>query len=99
MTKGSRIGYGRYGAGESIDEDIIVDKVRIVLEGELSVSFDGETVPAGPGEMVHMLWGNSVTISVHDKGAVIAYVSYPHWQQPALMPAATDIRAYRDLRR
>src|SRR5918998_406794 len=34
------IGYGRYGAGQTLRETIVVDDVMIVLEGRLTVSTD-----------------------------------------------------------
>jgi ethanolamine utilization protein EutQ (cupin superfamily) len=76
------IGYGRYGPDQSIDEKLQVDDVMIVLEGAVSVSSTTGTVTAGPGEMVYMPIGEQVTIRSHEKGAVTAYVTYPHWQQP-----------------
>ena len=76
------IGYGRYDPDQSIDEEIVVDDVMIVLEGRISVTSDGTTVTGGPGEIVYMPKGNAVTIRSHEKGALTAYVTYPHWQEP-----------------
>lgn len=45
------IGFGRYGPNQSIDEQIAVDDVMVVLEGQLSVSSDAGTVTAGPRPM------------------------------------------------
>jgi ethanolamine utilization protein EutQ (cupin superfamily) len=75
------IGYGRYGADESIDESIAVDDVMIILEGRISVRSGAGTVTAGPGEIIYMPKGWSVTIRAHEAGAVTAYVTYPHWQE------------------
>lgn len=75
------IGFGRYGPDQSIDETLAVDDVMVVLEGRLSVSTHAGTVTAGPGEIVHMPKGESVTIRSHEQGAVTAYVTYPHWQE------------------
>ena len=75
------IGYGRYGPNQSIDETLAVDDVMVVLEGRLSVSTDAGTVTAGPGEIVYMPKGESVTIRAHEQGAMTAYVTYPHWQE------------------
>ena len=75
------IGFGRYGPNENIEETLAVDDVMVVLEGRLSVSSDATTVSAGPGEIVYMPKGESVTIRSHEKGAVTAYVTYPHWQE------------------
>lgn len=76
------IGYGRYGPNESIDEEIAVHDVMIVLEGKLSVTSGAGTVTAGPSDIVYMPKGAAVTIASHEDGAVTAYVTYPHWQAP-----------------
>jgi ethanolamine utilization protein EutQ (cupin superfamily) len=75
------IGFGRYGPNESLREKLAVDDVMVVLEGRLSVSSDAGTVTAGPGEIVYMPKGETVTIRSHEQGAVTAYVTYPHWQE------------------
>lgn len=75
------IGYGRWGAGSELTETMAVDDIMIVLEGELSVTSDGETHRAGPGAIVHMPKGEKVTIRANAQGAVTAYVTYPHWQE------------------
>lgn len=75
------IGFGRYGPDQSLTETMAVDDVMVVLEGELSVSTDSDTLTAGPGEIVHMPKGQKVTIRSHEKGATTAYVTYPHWQE------------------
>jgi ethanolamine utilization protein EutQ (cupin superfamily) len=75
------VGYGRYAPDQSISETLAVDDVMIVLEGRLSVATDAGTVTAGPGEIVYMPKGTAVTIRSHEKGAVTAYVTYPHWQE------------------
>ena len=75
------IGFGRYGPDQSIDETLLVDDVMIVLEGRLSVSREAGAVTAGPGEVVYMPKGERVTIRSYEKGAVTAYVTYPHWQE------------------
>lgn len=75
------IGYGRYAPDQRIGETLAADDVMIVLEGRVSVSTDAGTVTAGPGEIVYMPKGESVTIRSHENGAVTAYVTYPHWRQ------------------
>jgi ethanolamine utilization protein EutQ (cupin superfamily) len=75
------IGFGRYGPNERIQETLAVDDVMVVLEGRLSVSNDDGSFTAGPGEIVYMPKGQSVTIRSHEQGAVTAYVTYPHWQE------------------
>jgi ethanolamine utilization protein EutQ (cupin superfamily) len=76
------IGYGRYAPDQSLEETLAVHDVMIVLEGRLSVRTTEATVTAGPGEIVYMPKGERVTIRSHDQGAVTAYVTYPHWQEP-----------------
>ncbi|MET4296242.1 ethanolamine utilization protein EutQ (cupin superfamily) [Bradyrhizobium sp. LB8.2] len=74
------IGFGRYGPHQSIDVTLAVHGVMMILEGHLLVSTGTGTITAGPGEMVYMSKGESVTIRSHEDGAVTAYVTYPHWQ-------------------
>jgi ethanolamine utilization protein EutQ (cupin superfamily) len=75
------IGYGRYGPDQRLDETLAVDDVMIVLEGRLTVSSAGESLTAGPGEIVYMPKGERVAIRSHGEGAVTAYVTYPHWRE------------------
>jgi ethanolamine utilization protein EutQ (cupin superfamily) len=75
------IGFGRYGPNQSIDETLAVDDVMVILEGRLSISTGESIVTAGPGEIVYMPKGESVTIRSHEQGAITAYVTYPHWQE------------------
>lgn len=75
------IGFGRYAPNQSLDEKLTVDDVMLILEGRLSVTSDGSTVIAGPGEIIYMPKGETVTIRSHEQGAVTAYVTYPHWQE------------------
>ncbi len=75
------IGYGRWAPGQSIDETMAVDDIMIVLEGRLTVASAAGAVTAGPGEIVYMPKGEKVTITSHEKEAVTAYVTYPHWKQ------------------
>ena len=54
----------------------------VILEGSITVSDSHKTVMAGPGEIIAMQKGDRVTIRSHEEGALTAYVTYPHWQQP-----------------
>ena len=40
------------------------------------------TSARGSGEIIYLPKGQRVTIRSHENGAVTAYVSYPHWQEP-----------------
>lgn len=76
------IGYGRYGPDQSITETMAVDDVIFVLEGAVTVSSDAGTFTAGPGEIIYMPKGERVTIRSHENGAMTAYATHPHWQEP-----------------
>lgn len=75
------IGYGRYGPHQSLTETMAVHDTMIVLEGRLSVKTDNGSVTAGPGEIVYMPKGQTVTIITDEEATVTAYVTYPHWQE------------------
>jgi ethanolamine utilization protein EutQ (cupin superfamily) len=76
------IGFGRYGPNQTLEATIVVHDVMVILEGGLSVASDAGTLTAGPGEIVYMPKGSPVTIRSHEQGAVTAYVTHPHWQEP-----------------
>ena len=73
------IGYGLWGKNQQLELTLAVDDVMILLEGRLAVSFDGTTVEAVAGDIVHMPKGETVKIDVREE-AVTAYVTYPHWR-------------------
>ena len=75
------IGFGRYNPGQTLSDVIAVDDVMIVLKGRLSVSSETGTVTAGPGEIVYMPKGVTVTIRSHEEQALTAYVTYPPWRE------------------
>ncbi|WP_405049044.1 MULTISPECIES: hypothetical protein [unclassified Rhizobium] len=47
----------------------------------MSVSTSDGTVTAGPGDIVYMPKGQSVTIMTEGEGATTAFVTYPHWAE------------------
>jgi ethanolamine utilization protein EutQ (cupin superfamily) len=73
------IGYGRWGKNQQLEMTLAVDDVMILLEGRLAVSFDGATVEAVAGDIVHMPKGETVRIEAREE-TVTAYVTYPHWR-------------------
>lgn len=75
------IGYGRYEPNQSLNEELAVDDVMIVLEGKVSVTSEAGTVTASRGEIIYMPKGDQVTIRSHEDGALTAYVTYPHWAE------------------
>jgi len=66
------VGYGRYGADQVLKTEIVVDDVMVVLEGRISVEAGGETLTAGPGEIIYKPKGNAVIIRSHSEGALTA---------------------------
>ncbi len=76
------IGFGRYSPDQLLEETIAVHDTMIILQGSLSVSTEEGTVTAGPGDIISMQTGDRVKIRSHEEGAVTAYVTYPHWQEP-----------------
>lgn len=76
------IGFGRYGPDQRLDFTLEVHDTVVVLEGRLTVSTADKSVTAGPGEIVAMQTGDEVTLHAHEDGALTAYVTFPHWQQP-----------------
>lgn len=74
------VGYGRYEPDQSLTETMAVDDVMIVLEGRLTVSTDAGAVEAGPGAIVYMPKGETVTIRSHGERVTTAYVTHPHWK-------------------
>ena len=75
------VGYGRYGPDQVLETNIVVDDVMVVLEGKVSVETNGETLTAGPGEIIYMPKGNAVIIRSDAEGTLTAYVTYPHWSE------------------
>ena len=76
------IGFGRYGPNQTLDATIEVHDTMVIVEGRISVTYNGQTVDAGPGEVIAMQKGDQVRIRSHEEGALTAYVTYPHWQEP-----------------
>lgn len=75
------VGYGRYAPDQTMVATLTHVEATVILEGRLSVTTDAATVTAGPGEVVYMPKGETVTLRSHEDGAVIVYVTYPHWQE------------------
>lgn len=77
------IGFGRYDPFQTLEETMAVHDTMVILEGRITVSTESGTVTAGPGELIYMPEGETVTIRSHEEGAVTAYVTFPHWQEAA----------------
>lgn len=74
------IGYGRYGPRQRLRETMAVDDVMIVLEGQLTITANGNDRTASSGDIVYMPKGEAVEIRAHEEGALTAYVTWPHWK-------------------
>ena len=59
------------------------DEIDYVIEGELSILIDGQTITAGPGEIILIPKDSSISFSVANFARFL-YVTYPaDWQQQA----------------
>ena len=59
------------------------DEIDYVIEGELSILIDGQTITAGPGEVILIPKDSSISFSVPNFARFL-YVTYPaDWQQQA----------------
>lgn len=56
------------------------DEMDYVVEGELSILTDGETVTAGPGELIYIPKGSSIQFSVKEKARFLYFVYPADWQ-------------------
>ncbi len=52
----------------------------IVLEGQLTITSNGDERTAAPGDIVYMPKGEAVEIHAQEQGALTAYVTWPHWR-------------------
>lgn len=79
----------RLGCGLMVMEDttfnwtLNYDEIDYVISGELSIIINGETITAGPGEILLIPKGSSIQFSVKGKARFV-YVTYPaDWQSQA----------------
>ncbi|WP_251442826.1 cupin domain-containing protein [Veillonella intestinalis] len=76
----------RLGCGLMVMEDttfdwtLNYDEIDYIISGELSIIINGETITAGPGEIVLIPKGSPIQFSVKGKARFV-YVTYPaDWQ-------------------
>ena len=74
------VGYGRWCPRQSLKIDLLVYDTMIVLEGEVWADTAEGTLHAGPGDIIYMPEGETVTIRTGEREAITAYVTSPHWQ-------------------
>ena len=56
------------------------DEMDYVIEGRLDILVDGQTVSAGPGEVLYIPKDTSIQFSVRDKARVLYFVYPANWQ-------------------
>ena len=56
------------------------DEMDYVIEGRLDILVDGQTVSAGPGEVLYILKDTSIQFSVRDKARFLYFVYPANWQ-------------------
>ena len=59
------------------------DEMDYVVEGRLDIIINGQTVSAGPGEVIYIPKGSSIQFSVADKARFLYFVYPANWQQQA----------------
>ncbi len=76
----------RLGAGLMEMEDttfpwtLNYDEMDYVIEGQLSIGVGGETVTAGPGELIYIPKGSAIEFSVSGKARFLYFVYPADWQ-------------------
>ena len=56
------------------------DEMDYVIEGRLDILVDGQTVSAGPGEVLYIPKDTSIQFSVRDKARFLHFVYPANWQ-------------------
>ena len=56
------------------------DEMDYVIEGRLDILVDGQTVSAGPGEVLYIPKDTSIQFSVQDKARFLYFVYPANWQ-------------------
>ena len=59
------------------------DEMDYVVSGRLSILIDGETISAGPGELIYIPKGSSIQFSVEGHARFLYFVYPADWQSTA----------------
>lgn len=59
------------------------DEMDFVISGRLSVLIGGETITAGPGELIYIPKGSAIQFSVQEKARFLYFVYPADWQKQA----------------
>ena len=57
------------------------DELDYVISGHLDILINGQTVSAGPGEVIFIPKGSSIQFSVKDKARFLYFVYPANWQE------------------
>lgn len=57
------------------------DEMDYVIEGRLDIIINGQTVSAGPGEVIYIPKGSSIQFSVKDKARFLYFVYPANWSE------------------
>ena len=57
------------------------DEMDYIIEGRLDIIINGQTVSAGPGEVIHIPKGSSIQFSVKDKARFLYFVYPANWAE------------------
>ena len=77
----------RLGCGLMVMEDttfpwkLTYDEMDYVIEGRLDILVGGETVSAGPGEVLHIPRGSEIQFSVRGRARFLYFVYPADWQK------------------
>lgn len=77
----------RLGCGLMVMEEttfpwkLTYDEMDYVIEGRLEIVVGGQTVSAGPGEVVHVPRGSEIQFSVRDRARFLYFVYPADWQK------------------
>ena len=59
------------------------DELDYVISGRLDILINGQTVSAGPGEVIYIPKGSSIQFSVKDRARFLYFVYPANWQEQA----------------
>lgn len=84
LDESPRLGCGlMFMEDTTFDWTLNYDEIDYVIDGELSIIINGETITAGPGEILLIPKGSLIQFSVKGKARFV-YVTYPaDWQSQA----------------
>jgi ethanolamine utilization protein EutQ len=76
------VGFAHYAPGATNEWVVTYDEALIVTKGVFAVtSTDGVETTARAGEIIFLRAGTPVVYSAKEEGAVVVYVTHPHWSE------------------